>query len=173
LGVIIIIGLIGLFIYFLLRYRRKLKRTESELSRTKADAAAAAASHALEKAYLDSILTAAGKPDTSSGGRIVVADLGSRKSGDWKQFFASKANSARAAVSSLTNSRPGSRRASRVSSRAGPVDDNEVPALPTVSSPNMLWETGSDRSNVGLVSGEKESVMKAIKRKPLPTPPKP
>jgi hypothetical protein len=180
LAVIIAIALLGLLIFFLLRYRRKLQETQSELQRTQADAAAAAAKHADEKMVVDGILAAAGKPDTARGGRIVVADLGSRQSGDWRQFFASKANSAKQAISSVgsrgasrSNSKPGSRRASRIfSSRPGTSGGESVPGVPSLPSPSLVGETTSTKgegSTVGLVSGE-ATQKHSIKRKPLRTP---
>jgi len=55
------------------------------------------AQHASEKAYLDSILKVAGKPDTEHGGKIRIAD-DVRQSGDWRCFFGSKAAGAAGSV---------------------------------------------------------------------------
>lgn len=163
--VIIILALFALAAFFFLRQRRRLQRTEAALATEKQ-------ARETEKAYIDNILKAAGKPDTASGGRIVVSDIGSRNGGegDWKSFFASKANSAKNSAREMTgaviervksSSRPGSRRFSRMSfsskgsrrnSRPGTAangGEDDVPSVPSLPAMSHSGSTTNLVRNAG------------------------
>jgi len=79
-GVILAVALVALALFYAFRTQRRMAVMENELQETKKQ-------HETDRAYVDGILKAAGKPDTRNGGRVVMAEAPTRGSGDWKNFF--------------------------------------------------------------------------------------
>ena len=158
-------------------FRRQSRKHQQKLAAVQNELASERAERAEEKAYLDSILKVAGKPDTEHGGKIKIAD-DVRQSGDWRRFFGSKAASAAGSVggavaavgAAITNSRPGSRRASLARSRLGTPSASEkhLPAVPAIPStvaavPPSPTESGPGRGSSPSEMGDTRSTTGLIK----------
>jgi hypothetical protein len=137
-GVLLAVALVVLALFYALRTRRRLEAMESELQETKKQ-------HESDRAYVDGILKAAGKPDTKNGGRVVMAEAPNRGSGEWKKFFNAKGTGSAACGSqagSGVGGNGGSFRPSRLGTSQGVNSPSPGPGPP---SPSV------DGSQVGLV----------------------